>query len=307
MFELAVIGGGFWGTAVAYEARSRGVETVLIDDAGPAGASRAAAGIICLDWYKQDTVKRMLPAHWGPEAARYGLEWLGAAGGRLSRTGELFSGYHRPDTRYRPDCYLLASPGDLLETVPKRVGTVSGLVREVASPSAWRITLADGDTIPARRVVVAAGAATDRILALARLLPVEVRPLFGRAIIGRTALDCTTPRTHMTRPYQHYTLRQWGHPGFGRVRLGDTVERLPNSSQVAAMLTSVAPVFGAIKVEEELSGARPVCEKMVVRRVAPGCLAATGGHRVGLALAGWVAREAFRLLFEDAGEPSADA
>ena len=50
------------------------------------------------------------------------------------------------------------------------------------------------------------------------------------------------------------------------------------------------------KTVRVLDGMRPVCERFTVCEIAPGLVAATGGHRVGLGIAGTIAERALRIL-----------
>lgn len=293
MYDLVVIGGGFWGTAIAVEARSNGMNTLVLDNADTKGASRNAAGIICLGWYKQQTVKSMLPSDWTHEEILEGFEWLKSRC-KVEHTGELFTNFQQPKAKpkYREDCYLVPGCHSLLNLTSRTQRTVDSLV---AHNGVWSISTGAG-VIQAKKVAIAAGAFTDQLLEKSNLTVVNVRPLLGRAIIANLSKECETPHTIMTRPYTHYTLRPWGNSMVGR--LGDTVERSQKNREAAnrGILAALAKLAPGAKPLKWLEGLRPVCDTMCVKQVAKGLVVATGGHRVGLALSGLVAKRAVALL-----------
>jgi len=292
--DLVVIGGGFWGVAASSIARERGLDTLLIDNADPNGASRNAAGIVCLRWYRQDTVRHMLPDTWSAEDAIHGLEWL-AKHVPLARTGEQFlNATTDSGRRYERDCYLVSSCEAVLELVPKWRANATRVTRV---REGWRIGVSgDGDIITPR-LIVAAGTMTDNLLASAGVRAVGVTALRGRALLLRPPQqvlhDFDVPLTVLARPYTHFTFRRWGSD---LIRLGDTVERQPRDNALVELRT-IARRYLPESTEEVgvMDGLRPVCGRFHVAEHAPGLVAATGGHRVGLALAEPAGRRAVEL------------
>lgn len=300
MLDTVVIGGGFWGTACASKLSTQGREVLLIDSKHENAASRAAAGIVCLHWYKQETILKMLPAWWSTKLAQVGFEWLEAAGLRhtgenfLNQSGKANRGKYEP--KLRKDCYLIPSCSAVLSLYPRQQAEVETLCKVT---NGWQLKIKNSDPITARNVVIAAGVFTDELLRRSGMPLVGVKPLIGRAMVAQVSKDFTTPLTVMTRPYTQYTLRPWGDTQrSNQVRLGDTVEKSDalfqkNNETLIALFQQFT---AKPKVVNILKGFRPVRDKIIADLVDDGLIVATGGHRVGLCLAGGVAHHVAGLL-----------
>ena len=287
--DLIVVGGGFWGVASALVASKKGMRVVVLDNRDPRGASRNAAGIVCKHWYKQHTITNMLPEDWTKQEIQESVQFLDPFG--LSKTGEQFTSYAHNQEKWREDCYLIPSCSSLLSKFTTQLSQVLSV-----RPHQSRIEVVTRDgTLIAHKVLIAAGAFTDNLLKASQLPLCGVRALRGRAFIATNSLEEFVPRTHMSRPYTHYTLRPWGK---GHARLGDTVEkRVEGTDEPIVGLQSVlAHMSPGAKVVRVLDGWRPVCEQFTVKRVHERIVVATGGHRVGLGLAGLVANKCWELL-----------
>lgn len=280
--DVVIVGGGFWGTATAMRLADRGLDVVVIDDGRPDGASRAAAGIVQWAWYRRGTLT----------AARYPTWWTGAhlAQGRvllerigIRQTGEYFINACTPGRRtFRPDMWLISSPQALLSQVTPVRDTVMRIV------PGRRVTVHGRDrTYSGHWCVVAAGAATDELLVTSGLPPTGVRPLPGRAYLYETPDRLEVPVTYLPAPYRHLTARPFGE----LVRVGDTVERTPASRAKWEEMVhrTVDVVIPGARLKGYMEGVRPVLDRFVAEQVADGVIVATGGHRVGLGLAGGVA------------------
>lgn len=286
MVAVAIVGAGFWGSAVSRLLIERGIEHVVIDDASPTGASRNAAGICKLSWYRQTTVRKMIDGVFTYADFAAGWEWLGEQV-KIAHTPEVFVNAGRGTTTFHHDNYL-ADPADLL--VPARLHTVERL-----HVGAFFVDI-EGPDLRAETVIVCAGAHTDDLLERSGLgRPTQVQGLWGRAI----RFDCDdyddTPQclTVMTRPYVHYTYRHMD----GRIRGGDTVERgARNDKRLDDLIATAAANYPGMRNVDGFGGIRPVCPQMFVGRVHPRVLVATGGHRVGFGLAGAVAQRVGALL-----------
>lgn len=295
MHDLIVIGGGFWGTACAVTARERGLDVLLLDDAHPQGASRNAAGIMSLNWYKYQqrtriytpTITIMMGALFTYADAAYGVRWYQERG--LARfTGEAYqSSIGKP--QFRKDCYLLNSPQQMLDLGQAERGRAVQLVK---GRNYW-VVLTEARELLARRIILATGAFTDALLDASNIPPLGVNALRGRALVYKTVRRFETPLTYKASVGQQYTFREWGD---GLVRLGDTTERGTQSQaldKMRAFALTELPVPEEIQV---LDGLRPVAERMIIQAVKPGLVVATGGHRVGLALAPRAAELALKAL-----------
>ncbi len=284
--STAIIGNGFWGSAVARRLREQGEHVTIYADPEVRGASWAAAGICKLAWYKQETVRGMMDGTFDYDQFHEGFEWLSERVA-IDPAPETFVNAPRGTSKVHTDTYL----GDPLTVIlppdrPERV------IEIIPSPTAVMVRTATGDALY-DSVVVAAGAETDNVLG--GLGFTDVKPLLGRAILfdaPEPEIAATGCVTIMTRPYAHFTFRRFR----GRWRGGDTVERGGKMDRIAEVTRLAASYFPGAREIEVYGGNRPVCPKMFVRRVHPRVVAATGGHRVGFGLSGAVALRVESLL-----------
>lgn len=295
MHDLIVIGGGFWGTMTASLARLWNRNTLLLDDLHPQGASRNAAGIVSMGWYRwrqtrdrKDIVGNIFAGTFQTADAVYGVHVLRDMG-LLRQTGEecfTLAG----NRKFKDDLWLLSSPQDLFAQVDRTWGKVQKLVRERGY---WLVVTEDRQYMTAN-VVVAAGAFTDALLAASGLPTVGVEGLRGRGLLIQPHKRFDVPHTVQIAPYSHVTLRPWKD---GLARVGDTVEKKPGGDEKLLPLHTIArtlaPQYETVKV---FDGLRPVLQKVFIGEIAPGLVVATGGHRVGLALAPAAAKKALALL-----------
>jgi glycine/D-amino acid oxidase-like deaminating enzyme len=284
MVAVAVVGAGFWGSAVSRLLTERGIGHIVVDDAHPLGASRNAAGICKLSWYRQDTVAKMIDGVFTYDDFAIGFEWLRDQV-IIDHVPETFVNMGRGTSRMHSDNYL-ADPAALLIT-----DAVETEVTELR-PHLGGVYVGD---LFVDQVVVCAGARTDALLEASGLgRPTGVQPLLGRAIRFDCADFDKTPEcmTVMTRPYVHYTFRHLN----GQIRGGDTVERKRDDKRLADLYATAIARYTGVREITEFGGIRPVCKRMFVGRVHPRVIAATGGHRVGFGLAGAVARRVVELL-----------
>lgn len=283
-YDLIVVGGGFWGSAVTWLARQRGLDTLLVDDGDTLGASRNGAGLVSLGWYKQQTIQKMWPDWLRQGAAEEGLEWLQGIVGAV-QTGEWFSSYSRPEPVYRPDLWLV-DPAAVI-TPPDAREHVN---RVLLDNQGWAVQVDEGPTWVTPRVVIAAGVYSDFLLSASGLPTVGVKLLMGSAVVAQGSIE--VPHTYMPRPYTHYTVRPWGE---SMIRAGDTVERKLNykGQELIDCMHRVCPDARVVSTQR---GARPICRWFTVKEVAPGLVVATGGHRVGLALSYPIALRVLEVL-----------
>jgi glycine/D-amino acid oxidase-like deaminating enzyme len=302
--DLAIIGGGFWGTACALMAREAGIDAILIDDGAPWSASRNAAGMVHPDWFKGGTIGKLIPASWSGRDIGESLQWLMKYG--LQRTSELFRG--PAGDRLRNDAFMMLDVPGFLAMGKPRKGNVTHLHRygsnRPADQKYWRIFGEYGELgfIDARRVIVAAGVHTDTLLDNSSMRKIGVERLRGRGLVIKpkmaTASVSTFPFRWQTRPYVSYTLRPWGMDGSEPImRFGDTTE--PQAGKKGALTELrgyLSQIVGSYEELEVHDGQRPVCEQFTVAKVAPALVVATGGHRVGLGIAGTAAKKALEAL-----------
>ena len=294
MTDVAVVGAGFWGVAAALALRERGHRVTVYDDLGE-GASRAAAGLVQKAWYRPKTLTALrLPDWWGPQYAGAGWALLRERCG-LEPVGEWFATRANPAMRWRDDLWMIRHPMVLLKQAApvdyrhvKRVDT---------HPRHAKLTLTEQGVesvqVAYDWVVVAAGARTDQILPHG--VRTGVARLPGRAFLTTKGPPGDEPRTWLGSPYRHLTWRPFMSGG----RLGDTVERtLASAHPWRLYADATLEQLGGrdVAIHGEVYGVRPVLKKIVVAEMLPRVIVATGGHRVGLALAGGVARRIVEIV-----------
>jgi glycine/D-amino acid oxidase-like deaminating enzyme len=290
--DIAIIGQGFWGVAVALKAREHGLDTLVLDDNDPHGASRNAAGLVTASWYT-GMVEKWLHPTWTPRGVAHSIGWLTQFG--LARTGERFRG--PGGERRREDTYMLPSLASLLGKV--EAVRASATYLSYQRDGTWRIHTLDGGAHTARMVAVAAGYRTDNLLRASGMAATGVKALRGRAlVVSGMPQVAETPYTLQARPYVHYTLRPWVHAGAACYRFGDSVERTEAGG--GKVFAELKERLGDVMVNwdqvDVLDGYRPVCDRFVVAPCAPKCVVLTGGHRVGLGVASLAADTALKLL-----------
>jgi len=297
--KVAVVGAGFWGVAIALALRERDAEVHVYDDGADDAASRAAAGLVQESWYRAKGLTSLrLPDWWDDAYSGAGWGLLRERCG-LHQVGEWFGTPNNPEWRLRSDLYMVQSPRSLLDlagivrhwrVMDVKTTNRVAYVRAETTTGTWHSEVYD-------HCVIAAGYRTDRLHPGVRTGVVK---LPGRAFITSVGPEEGIPRTWLGAPYRHLTWRPWG---LGQGRLGDTVERSPQGQTVARWRRyaeeTLLRMDPTAHVVDEVYGVRPVLPKIVAEEVVPRVWAATGGHRVGLALAGGVARRITEGVFGD--------
>ena len=314
MRDLAIIGSGFWGSACYQRALEAGLEATVIDAKKPFASSVNATGIVVLKWYKKgSSLLKYFPDRWTTDQILEEFEWLKGWAG-IEHTGFTFDNQVQGSVRERDDCHLLYPDSPMMDLT--RYSDYRELsVSKIETNDDGTYTLLDdhGDPVlDTRKLVVAAGAWTDRLLKASGFPPVGVEPLAGRAFIVKPGEDThempsnELPLKVMTAPYQFTWIRQQR----GGWRTGDTVEKLTQPEEIGDFLslenhsTYAKKFLNPVKertndnyeILEEVRGIRPYTKKVVSELVAPNLFVATGGGRIGLALSGIVSKEAAEAL-----------
>jgi glycine/D-amino acid oxidase-like deaminating enzyme len=292
LHDLVVIGGGFWGQATARMAQENGLDVVLLDNGNRESGSRNAAGLIKLEWYKNpaNVVGRMMrQGGWSVTDVAEGFDWLSQRLA-LKPTGEQFSTWERRTPQFRKGLWLAVDPVEMLTWV----APVECTVLKIEPGTGGMLVVTDHEDYTAKHVVVAAGYWTDTLLELSGLPKVGVKGSRGRAWVGLSATPLEVPLTRLVRPYVSYTLRPWLG---GTVRLGDTNEHtLEDRDRSDRDCKALMVEWGVQQQYEPSSGIRPVLDRFLVGTVRDHVIVATGGHRVGLALAPVAAKKAMQLM-----------
>lgn len=284
MFDLIVVGGGFWGVAQALFAEAHGDKVLLIDAPRTGRASVAAAGLFSPRWFKGKQRKLALRAF--DDARDLGVDF--------KMTGAIQAPYNSEDMKVQTDDFYTFMPQQFLRLRPadrfERVVRVSETCVETDA----------GDRFSAWNVVVCAGVFTDELLLNSGFDPVGVKPLWGSAVLLPLE-GFKTPLQVYTNPYAHYTLREWGQ---NTIRIGETLEKKPDQREayINKMLTRVAdylPTAYSCR-PTVVSGARPTLEGgMKAFKVNGGPYVATGGGRSGAVMSFWAAREVYSAVSQE--------
>ena len=322
--DVAVVGGGVIGLAVAWRAAQRGLRTVVLD-AGEDGAWRYAAGMLA----------PVTEAEFGEDALlELGLRALDGfpafcaeLGVDLRREGTLVVARDRDEAdelerllehrvalglaveRLRPSQARRAEPA-LAPTVrlaldvpgdaavdPRRLVAALAEAVERAGGEIRRERVTDLTTLPADQVVVAAGAWSGALGAL------PIRPVKGQIMRLRdpAGQDLVT-RTIRTR--EGYLVPRGG----GSYVLGATVEErgwdtAPTAGATLELIRDLAEVVPGVlelEIEELGAGLRPgTPDNLPIIGPAAGVVWATGHYRNGILLADVTAEAVVSVLAGD--------
>ena len=289
MVDLIVVGGGYWGAAICWEARRLGWSVVVIDDADPMAGSRAASGICDPSAYKSATFRRYWPCTWEDSELEESLNWLLQVPGAYQVTEWFWNQFQHRSPREGSQCIYLSHPSDLLaKAFPRRkMKVVAGTAENVVAIG----------SLEAKRLVVAAGYRTDEVLEKLGLPTLGVGRLYGRGLIGEGMPVGPTPVSVMIRPYCKHTLREWkSSDGKLRWKVGDTAERNPNGEPPSTLIQVANGAMRGWKTLEMSSGYRPTLDKFTVEKIRSNVVVATGGHRLALGLSGLVAKKVLEML-----------
>jgi glycine oxidase len=330
--DVAVVGGGVIGLAVAWRAARRGMRTLVLD-AGEAGAWQYAAGMLAPVTEAEFGEDALLALGLRAAAGFPGFcAELAEAAGRdpgLRRTGTLVvardadeaeelerlleyrrspgleverlrpSGARRAEPALAPTVRLaLDVPGD--DAVdPRALVAALRAAAEGTGVELRRARVEAGDlaTLPADRVVVAAGAWSGRLGSL------PVRPVKGQIMRLRDphGEDLVT-RTIRTR--EGYLVPR----GAGRYVLGATVEErgwdtAPTAGATLELIRDMAELVPGVlelEVEELGAGLRPgTPDNLPVIGESGGAVWATGHYRNGILLADVTAEAVVSVLVGD--------
>lgn len=299
--DVAVIGGGIVGLAIAVEARRRGLATTLVDDGRAGAATNAAGGMLAPIAEADPNLAPLVPL--GLESLAMYPAWLEALDGHcdLSTKGSLLVALHGDHyaelmhTKSAQEALGLTAtwlePNELLEREPKLSPRVQGALhvaeersvdpRQVAAALATTFERLGGvraDTAEAKHVVVASGAWTEGL---------PIRPVKGQAL----RLRGPQLISHVLRTPDVYVVPR----ADGTMYVGATTEERgfeidPFAGAVFEQLRdAIRVVPGAMElfVEEIVVGFRPALRDHLpaIGFLDDGRFVATGHHRNGVLLA----------------------
>ena len=274
MLDVAVIGAGFWGSAISHRLRQSGRTVLCLDGALEGAASRAAAGLV------RRRAWQLQPADWWGERHSQACREFFHEGWVVE---QIFN-RRSPQPRVKGEVWAGRFPW---------VEAVSARVRKLRNQIGFWVVTADTESWSARAVVLAAGCWCDSILQSSGLLPTGVRAVRGTAVLAPGRLEGVLTRTYRlggdTRT-RSLTARPWQA---GCVRVGDSLpeREAEQREEMRAFLNQLG-----VHELEWIWGLRPRLEQPLVRLWAPGLVVATGGYRNGLAIAPGVAARVQELL-----------
>jgi glycine oxidase len=330
MFDAVFVGGGVIGLSSAWRAAERGLSVCVLErDRAGSGASRVAAGILAPDSEAEPGHEPFVPfarrslelypefvaaldadvGFWPCGMLAVALDrdevevlkrepgdstWLTASACRSLEPGltPLVAGGALSEQEASID------PRRLVDALAAKVDVREGA--EVATVAADSVTLANGETIAAGRVVVTAGAWSG-------IAGVPVRPVKGQVVRLRGEL----PAQRMIRTEHVYVVPRQN----GEVVVGATVEERGFDTTVTAGAVHellregyrVLPELGELELVDVSAGLRPGSPDNgpLIGEWESGILVATGHYRNGILLAPITAETIAALLAGD--EPPAES
>jgi glycine oxidase len=321
MYDAVFVGGGVIGLASAFRAQERGLEVCVLErDRAGSGASRVAAGILAPDSEAEPGHEPFVPL------ARRSLElypdfvaeldadvgfWpcgmltiaLDPDEAAVIKRDPGFTSWLSPSEcrTLEPGLSPVVAGGWLSEAEasvdPRRlVAALAGRVPlregvEVAAVTRDSVTLANGETIAAGRVVVTAGAWSG-------IAGAPVRPVKGQVVRLRGEL----PAEHMLRTEHVYVVPRRN----GEVVVGATLEERGFDTTVTAGAVHellreayrVLPEVAELEFVDVSAGLRPGSPDNgpLIGELEDGVLVATGHYRNGILLAPVTAEAVTALL-----------
>lgn len=292
MYDLIVIGSGYWGTAIQREALSKGLNSIVVTDRQPHMASMNATGIVSLEAYKSKAISKLWSNLFTLADIKESIESLKLEG-FLHSEPEFFSSWQNPVAKKRDTVYLMDDIPYLSSIGPTILGQAQGIV---PSSGEWLVHMG-AEILRSKAVAVAAGVWTDELLRRSGIAPIGVESIKGTYLQLTGWVGAEGLWTHMTRPYTAFHLRAW----HGKHYLGATTERTEANKKAISELHSAFKAFGLSSLNMdraiECFGLRPYVDSGIVcKEIRPGLVVATGGYKVGIGLAPLIANRTMKML-----------
>ena len=282
MYDLSIVGAGYWGISMALMAEEAGMSVCIIDSKNSHSGSRNAGGHFSLEWFSGEFREHMELALEDAERLGFKVDRSGAKINTISERNKNGKGSFKE----KPDWWTF-NPS---ETLSLRGIDVVGEVVGISGKNKRAIVCTDEDDVWSRNIVVCAGAWTDHILTNSGYPGVGVSALRGSAVSFKGE-HREKVLLHQTTPYRQVSLRNWGE---GRIRVGETTETgtKPTSTYVDKMLKTVGHWLGPDDVPVRCyTGFRAMRKSPFAGMVGDKVYAATGGGRNGGLMGFWAARK----------------
>ena len=300
MKDVVVIGAGFWGAAISRKLGRAKLTYTVIDNELPIGGSRNSGAYTCLRWFSSGTVLKQLQPTWTKDRIEHWVNWL-IRQGYLESVGQWVYNKRLDTWKRYDDCYIMK---DVNAFTNKTKNLYHDRVTHIKQKDDYcQIYMNASSPVKARHIVLATGAWTDNLLSQSGMNPIGVEGLNGRAIIVEPEFKVIKKRIEWARevisvsvrPFKNYDLlpnsKKWWY-------FGATTEKTESQKAFDEMIGAAKLVLGPdVRIRGTVTGVRPIFGKGVVK-VSERIIAATGGGRIGLALAGPAADDCIRLLKE---------
>ena len=289
MYDLTIVGSGFWGVVTSLFAKEVGLNFVLIDDKQPHSGSRNASGLIDTSWYKGNFFDGIKPDWWDPKLIDIGIKKL-LKFGVIKETiqDDLHVSGKRKGERRTRKVYIVSDLIGLLNTdFPRIYGSLTSLKKV---DYGWYL---NDLGVQCKNVVLTTGMWTDGVLESSGIPKIGVKGLAGRAIFIKTKEKLERPLRTLRGSFDHTIFRPWTDD---QIRVGDTVEEVLKQKNLDKLVQESERIYPDLTVVKDVIGFRPVCNKVFVEKIADNLVVATGAHRVGLGLAPVIAERSLKLL-----------
>src|ERR1044072_4169908 len=299
MKEVIVIGNGFWGSAIARHLRKAAIDYVVLDNGDLSSGTLNSDAYTCLRWFGSGTVTKHLPQGWTKERIESWVNWL-IRKKYLEQTGQWVYNVRLDTWKRYEDCYLMRD----VSTFSNRTKAHPKNITKIEDVGDCCKVYTDTGFIRCHKIVLATGVWTDDILKASGYAPIGVTSLNGSALLVEPLQKRISKMVNWNgevitinvRPFKNYDLlpnsKNWWY-------YGATTEKPVSEKAQEEMMRSLELVFGGnVKVKKTLTGRRPMYVGGVVK-VSDNIVVATGGGRIGLALAGPAADDVLSILKED--------
>lgn len=303
IYDVAVVGSGYWGTSIALKAAEAGKSVIVIANDDPKGGSINASGILDPKVYFRSGFEKRWPADWAKSELDDSIAWLLDHG--AYRVMERFwNEFRKTPARDNREMIYVPSVTSFTDQIYQdrygiviTKGTVYGLSGGLNGSQELRYTTKamtmEGHAY-ARNVVFATGYRTDELLDTLSLSKMGVGRLWGRGFNAKGTPKTDLPVSVMIRPYCKHTVRQWAD---GTIKVGDTAEEKPSDKKYAALKAVGEAAIDNMKIVFESDGYRPVTDRYLVHKYHERpIIVATGGHRLGLGTAPIAANKVLQCL-----------
>jgi len=295
--DLTIVGSGYWGSATANVARSKGISCCIIDDGDKQSGSRNASAVCDPGAYSSDIFSKYWPQNLDRSKLGESIDWLKTVGG-YEVLEYFWNMYQDRPIRPRSKVIYLPEPETLTDQVNdiRRVGRVSNIEEHQNYVETFYTNIDNGEefVVKSKSVLLATGYRTDSVLTeVCRMSPIGVGKLLGRGITCKGKPTTELPVSVMIKPYVKHTVRVWTK---GRLKVGDTAEKVESPNKLKNLRTVMDTVVASPKSVKIQTGYRPVLDRFLVDKVSSRIVVATGGHRLGLGLSKLVADKVLEII-----------